>query len=148
MNEQVCEGIHTFEKRHNVKNDHNSSSKIVSATPKLRVPGMKCFTNCVRDYPHFKSKFLTYYEKHYGSHAVRVLKENLLTGYPKRMCSAAKTVDDVSAKLDSMFGDEGKLAEIVLADIENIEKCGVETLEGLKLIRDTVTLAIVDLSNV
>ena len=83
---------------------------------------MKPFDNNIRNYPNFKSTFGNFYEKHYGLHAVIVLRERPLTGRIEQ-CKPLSKVDEIFDCIDAEFGNHGKLTELRSErEVEDIEE--------------------------
>lgn len=120
----------------------------ISAKPNIRVPDMKSFNNTIRGYAKFMHDFRTHYEKFYGVHASLVLKNNLLSGYSQDVCASAETVDEVFHELDKIYGDSGKLVEAVMSDIDKVRPCSEGKLQDIRLLHNTLQLAVVDLKGV
>lgn len=137
-------------KKGQTKTQEKSSpaEKVIQPQPRLKVPDLPPFENTIRAYPKFKADFRNHYEKHYGSHAAMVLKNNLLKDFPKNLCSACQTVDEIFSVLDSIYGDEGKLVETIMADLEKTKSCRDGNVEDLRLLRYAISLAESDLRGI
>ena len=99
-----------------------------------------------RIYPTFKTEFLKHIKTKYpSSEEAFILKSFLEPGIKQDILSAGDDATEIWRRLDSKYGDEGKLVDDIMKDIKLLQKCNDNQPKGIITMITTVERAYRDL---
>ena len=119
-------------------NESRKSEKSEAKTGSIQLERMKFskFEGDIRKYPKFKEEFHLHIQPICSSSQLPfILKSYLSDSIKDEVDNVGNDYEAIWARLDTKYGDKGRLVDTVMADIKNLHECSDKDDEGtLKLI--------------
>ncbi|XP_057294660.1 uncharacterized protein LOC130623195 [Hydractinia symbiolongicarpus] len=128
-----------------VQQEYMSTLKDEEATreERLRLERLKfqSFSGNLRKYPKFKSDFVKYILPAYKTDQAAFVLKSYLNDNVKEQVESLDDINEIWARLDKKYGDEGKHVDAIMADIKEMSKCEDSDVESTLNLINTVERA-------
>lgn len=139
--DKLYDECNIFISTHGNSNTTPPFNKGTEGSSRIRLEKLRfqSFSGELRKYPSFKAEFVKYIKPLYMPHEEAfVLKSYLASDIKEDVDSLGDDIDQIWKRLDSKYGDEGKLVDSIMSDIkclgENRCQSPTQTLQMIKVI--------------